>query len=206
MSGQDVLDLATLVVNAAPELVQPLVDQSVNEDQLFSYQIPAGSFSDPDGDALSYSATLAGGGALPAWLSFDTATGTFSGTPTSGNIGYLDIQVIVSDPVNASISDIFRLDISAAPTHNDIILNGTNDPDNLIAGDGNDTLDGKGGIDWLDGGAGNDTLYGGAGADHLIGGAGDDVLGGSSADYYGYSVINGKYVGDTLMVVPATIR
>ena len=53
--------------------------QTAVEGQSFSYQAP--SFTDPEGDSVTYNATLDGGGNLPAWLSFDTESHTFSGTP-----------------------------------------------------------------------------------------------------------------------------
>ncbi|MBO9484778.1 VCBS domain-containing protein, partial [Salinisphaera sp. G21_0] len=56
--------------NDGPVLDIALTDQNADQDNAFSYQLPADSFSDLDGDALSYSATLADGNALPAWLSF----------------------------------------------------------------------------------------------------------------------------------------
>ena len=39
------------------------------------------TFTDPEGDSLTYTASLSDGTALPAWLSFHVATRTFSGTP-----------------------------------------------------------------------------------------------------------------------------
>ena len=66
----------------------------------FSFTVPAGSFADIDaGDTLSYSATLADGGALPAWLSFDAATQTFSGTPGNADVGSLSVRVTATDCV-----------------------------------------------------------------------------------------------------------
>ena len=47
--------------------------------------------------------------------------------------------------------------------------------ENLIGGNGNDTLTGNGLTNRLTGGAGNDTLNGGTGRDTLIGGLGDDT-------------------------------
>lgn len=52
-----------------------------------SYVVPATAFNflaDDTAD-LSYSATLADNSPLPAWLHFDTATGTFSGNPPDGS-------------------------------------------------------------------------------------------------------------------------
>ena len=79
------------------------------------------------GDTLTYGATLANGKELPAWLKFDAATGTFSGTAPK-NAGYLDITVTAIDKVAAtnstqaslSVSDTFELSFGkSSKTHND---------------------------------------------------------------------------------------
>ncbi|TCR67681.1 calcium-binding protein [Bosea sp. BK604] len=54
--------------------------------------------------------------------------------------------------------------------------------ENLMFGDGNDTVTGGNGDDSLDGAGGNDTLTGGAGDDTLAGSAGFDTLNGGSGD------------------------
>ncbi|WP_282029872.1 calcium-binding protein, partial [Paracoccus marcusii] len=46
----------------------------------------------------------------------------------------------------------------------------------ILAGGGNDSIEGGGGNDTIFGGDGNDTIQGGAGADSLVGGAGSDTL------------------------------
>lgn len=49
--------------------------------------------SDPDGDALTFSAT-----GLPAWMSIDAKTGAVSGKPGAGDVGsYSNIIISVSD-------------------------------------------------------------------------------------------------------------
>src|SRR6185437_7543790 len=74
--------------NDAPVLVTPIADQSAREGQALSLDVPAGTFTDIDrNDALSYSATLADGSALPSWLTFDAATQHFGGTPAAGSAG-----------------------------------------------------------------------------------------------------------------------
>jgi hypothetical protein len=45
---------------------------------------PDNTMTDPDGDAITYSASN-----LPSWLSFDSATRKYSGTP-----GKLDLGII----------------------------------------------------------------------------------------------------------------
>jgi Ca2+-binding RTX toxin-like protein len=57
--------------------------------------------------------------------------------------------------------------------------------DTIVAGDGNDIIEGMGGDDRIDGGAGNDLLLGGSGLDQLTGGKGDDTLvGGADGAVY----------------------
>jgi hypothetical protein len=64
---------------------------SVSEGELYSFT-PTASDVD-ESDTLSFSAT-----GLPAWLSFDSATGAISGTPSNADVGTTDSIVIsVSD-------------------------------------------------------------------------------------------------------------
>ena len=71
-------------------------DQSAMEDELFTYTVQAAR--DPDGDDLTYSAMLVGGGNLPGWLSFDGTTRTFSGTPLESDTPAThQVQVTASD-------------------------------------------------------------------------------------------------------------
>ena len=95
-------------VNDAPEVGVLLGNQSGRVGQPTRWQLPEGAFVDVDaGDVLSYSATLADGSALPGWLTFDAATGSFSGTPaTAGN--YV-LRVTATDLAGASASQSFTL-------------------------------------------------------------------------------------------------
>lgn len=66
---------------------------------------------------------------------------------------------------------------------NDIINYSTSLVDNdLIGGDGNDTISGGAGNDLLQGDSGNDTLSGNAGSDTFLGGNGTDNLDGGNGD------------------------
>ena len=78
-------------------LTTALLDQSNNEDNGFSFTIPNDSFTDIDGDAITYSVTLDDGSALPSWLSFDAATQTFSGTPLNADVGDINVTVTATD-------------------------------------------------------------------------------------------------------------
>jgi hypothetical protein len=88
-------------VNDAPVFVASIPDHAALPGAPFSYSV-ASTFADPDGDPLTYSATLADDSPLPAWLTFDPASGTFAGTPPEG-FAPIDIRVKASDgTLNAS--------------------------------------------------------------------------------------------------------
>ena len=99
--------------NDGPVASAVIADQSTNEDSGFSFTVPPASFSDVDvGDTLTLSATLADGSPLPAWLSFDPANQTFTGTPLNGDVGALSIRVTATDTSGASASQDFQVTVS----------------------------------------------------------------------------------------------
>ncbi|MCA6939560.1 putative Ig domain-containing protein, partial [Pectobacterium versatile] len=104
--------LTVTTVNEAPVVSGTIAAQSIAQGGNLNVTIPAGTFTDPDGDTLTLSATLADGTALPSWLSFNPATGTFSGTPANGDVGSLTIKVTATDGSNASVSTTFGLTVT----------------------------------------------------------------------------------------------
>ncbi|MEQ1611897.1 MAG: tandem-95 repeat protein, partial [Hyphomicrobiaceae bacterium] len=84
-------------VNDAPVVMVALAAQLSPEDSVWSYTVPASTFADVDGDALSYAASAADGSSLPSWLAFDTTTRTFTGTPPQNFNGRIDLVVSASD-------------------------------------------------------------------------------------------------------------
>ncbi len=101
-------------------------------------------------------ATLASGDALPGWLNFDAAKGTFSGTPAANDAGELALCLTATDLAGASISQNFILSIAAVSGRT------------LVGTTGYDQLNGTAGNDALDGGAGDDTYYVDSGADAIV--------------------------------------
>jgi serralysin len=170
-------------------LAAPLADRAAVAGLALSVSLSPGTFTDADaGDALSLTARLASGGALPAWLSFDAATATFSGlAPAALAEGSLAIRVTATDAAGARASDEFVLFFGRAETGTveAEVLFGTGGTDSLLGAAGNDTLLGDpGGAgnrppqagDTLGGGSGDDLLQGSAGRDRLTGGLGNDTL------------------------------
>ena len=93
-------------------LAAAIADQVSAEDTAWSFVLPAGTFADVDNATLALTATLADNTALPGWLSFDSASRSFSGTPPLNFNGVLDLKVTASDG-SLSASDIFQLNITA---------------------------------------------------------------------------------------------
>ncbi len=175
LSASDTFSLTVTNVNNAPTVTNPVADQTAAEDTALTMTIPSTTFADEDlihGDVLTYSATLGNGSPLPAWLSFNSTTRTFSGTPGAGDAGSLQIAVTATDSGNLSATDQFALAISG-PLPQTVI--GTAGNDVLTGGRGDDTLTGLAGNDTLQGGAGNDLLDGGTGTDTMQGGTGNDI-------------------------------
>lgn len=170
-SDKDVTD-GTTPSDTAPTLANALVDQSAEPDTPFLFTIPAGSFTDPNGDTLTYSAALEGGSSLPSWLDFNVTTGTFSGTPDSGDIGTLTIIVTASDGTE-STSDKFEIVVGDEVG---ATIRGTKRDNNLFGTDAGETILGLGGKDKIHAGAGNDIVNGGSGRDLLWGQTGADTF------------------------------
>ncbi|HIJ39333.1 MAG TPA: hypothetical protein HPP80_10610, partial [Rhodospirillaceae bacterium] len=64
---------------------------------------------------LTTVATLSNGAALPAWLSFNAASGRLSGTPTDKSTGALAIKLTARDMGGLSASTALNLTINADP-------------------------------------------------------------------------------------------
>jgi len=139
------LNITVAGANDAPILVKALADRDVTFNKAFSFTLPADSFKDIDqGDKLTWTAALADGAALPSWLKFDAASGTFSGTSPK-QVGKIDVRVTATDHAadgstvgSLSASDVFSLAVSHG---NEGVGNG---PDAPPAGHDENQNDGPG--------------------------------------------------------------
>ena len=101
--------------NDAPVAVLPLANHFAAEDEPFALTVPADAFFDVDaGDSLVYSASLGDGSPLPAWLQFDAATRTLSGTPSNAEVGGTTVLITATDASGASGSSTFTLVVDNA--------------------------------------------------------------------------------------------
>ncbi|MBF0626037.1 MAG: tandem-95 repeat protein [Magnetococcales bacterium] len=100
-------------VNDAPRAGESIGDQQVREEQSVRLRLSEGIFVEADReDTLTYSAS-----GLPGWLHFDPATLTFFGQPRRGDAGHLTLSVTATDAAGQSLTRSFRLEVEAAPAH-----------------------------------------------------------------------------------------
>ena len=128
LSVSDTFSLLVEPANYAPVIATPIPDVAISTGAPWTYSLPAGTFTDPDpADTLSLTATRADGTPLPAWLTFNPATRTFSGTPADVDAANLSLRVTATDPAGASDSDTFVLTVSdtSGPVISAITLVGT---------------------------------------------------------------------------------
>ena len=123
-------------LNDPPVVANPIANQSTTSGTALSFTIPSNAFTDVDNTSLIYSATLDSGTALPSWLSFNAATRTFTGTPTSTSGSPFNIRVTASDG-SASVSDVFSLVLTSGANAAPVAANGsaTTTEDTAVSGD-----------------------------------------------------------------------
>ena len=104
---EDTMTISVNNVNDEPTVEMAVVDQNIDEDSVFSFTVPTDTFTDEDtGDSLTFTAID-----LPEWLSFDAATGTFSGTPSNTQVGSVTVTIQATDSSGALIQNSFELTI-----------------------------------------------------------------------------------------------
>lgn len=101
----------TFIVNVPPVVDNPIPDQSTLEGVVYGFIIPSNTFSDPDGDVLTLSATLGDDSPLPPWLAFNPVTERFTGIPSSADVGIIDLKVTATDTFFNTVSDTYQLTI-----------------------------------------------------------------------------------------------
>ncbi len=113
-SGLAAMETFTVNIAGAPVVSLQTPRQAWVEGKAFSLGLPAGTITDPQGQALTYSASLADGQALPSWLVFNAANRSFSGT-APGSAGTFSIQVKATDTYGLFATETFLANIAAAP-------------------------------------------------------------------------------------------
>ncbi|PXX09490.1 Ca2+-binding RTX toxin-like protein [Nitrosomonas ureae] len=218
---QSVVQLSPLNTgtNQTPVLNTTLVNQAVKFGNTLNYNAGT-SFSDPDGDTLSFSAILANGDPLPAWMQINAGTGVISGTPNVGDRDTYSLSVKATDPHGLNVTTLVTVAVTSFDAGN--LLVSTPGNDTLAGTASNDTvtygyatapvavslaiatqqntvgagLDTLIAIDNLIGSDFNDNLTGNGQNNALEGGGGNDTLNGAG----GADTMVGGSGNDTFVV------
>ncbi|MEO0576441.1 MAG: putative Ig domain-containing protein, partial [Pseudomonadota bacterium] len=133
-SGYQDFTLQVLASNDAPVVVNAIAPRGVVEGNTVSFSVPSNAFSDPNGDALSYTATMGGvpvGTGAASWITL--ANGVFTLAPDFLDAGSYTVNLTANDGRGGSVSTSFtvtvynnnRPPVVAIPIPNQSINEGT---------------------------------------------------------------------------------
>ncbi len=199
--------------NKAPVASQTPENIFIGTESEFSFAISNSLFTDPNGNNITYSATLLNGSPLPSWINFNADTLTFSGTSLSDNSSYT-IKLTATDSFGFSSYVFFEVNsvdslISAEPltlvdgTSGDDVIFDSSQANQIRAGSGNDTI-------YINGGdnlGSSISVSGGeitsASGGWFVGGSGNDLFvinkETNQSSVVGGLTIDGKYIRSTIM-------
>ena len=103
---------SAVIPSCAPTLTAQTASQTWAENAKVSFALPSNTFTDPQGQKLTYTAAQSNGWSLPSWLSFNPTTQTFSGT-TPKTATSLNVTVTATDASKLSASETFTVCVAA---------------------------------------------------------------------------------------------
>ena len=110
----ELITLSITNANDAP-LLNSIAQWNISEDYVHNKDVSS-LFTDPDDDALSFSARSVGGGILPGWITFDNTFNQLNASPTRTELGRTDIEIIGDDGNGGQVTAI--LPIRVTPINN----------------------------------------------------------------------------------------
>lgn len=99
---------------SAPVLAHATANQAWQAGQKVSLALPANTFTDPQGQKLSYSAYQIGSSSALSWLSFNAGTDTFSGTVPLKSTGTIELEVVATNTSGLSTKDLFYVSLGTS--------------------------------------------------------------------------------------------
>jgi hypothetical protein len=103
---------AVRFIEPAPVVANRTPTQRAKSGSSFSFAVAPNTFVDPLGQSLTYQATLPGGAALPAWLTFNAETGRFSGTAPTG-VKSVAIVLTATNSSGVKAAEVFAIQFQA---------------------------------------------------------------------------------------------
>jgi len=117
-SGNKTANLVVTVqgANDAPTVVIQETDKTLTAGTALTPFSVINNFNDVDsganGETATYSAAITGGGTWPSWLTFNAATGLFTGTPPTA--GTTSVDVTRTDALGLTATDTFLITVNPA--------------------------------------------------------------------------------------------
>ncbi len=125
-------------VDEAPEFVSEWTPPNAMTGEMFEFGLGEEPVDDQDGDDWVIEASIAGEN-LPDWLTFDEASWTFTGIPSSFFAGTFTVTLTAFDPDtpdnSTSITLSWIVDVSENPLHNSVNPHDVNNDNRISAGD-----------------------------------------------------------------------
>ena len=106
----DATSASVKVTNLKPVVANPILDPApTTYGAVLNFQFAANTFTDPDNDSLTYSAS-----GMPAGITFNAATRTFSGTPSQAGVFAIAVVANDSGVPSLKVTNTFNLTVSPA--------------------------------------------------------------------------------------------
>ena len=104
-----------IFVEGPPVINGSIPAQYAKIGQLYNYFVPQGVVSDPNDDPITFSAIQQGRSNLMPWLSFNSISATFAGTPLEGDKGNFIIVLSATDHISGTVDTTFNMLVSHLP-------------------------------------------------------------------------------------------
>ena len=109
--------------NVSPYVLNAPVDVALAAGKPLNLAVPDDTFFDENvDDTLTLSAYVDNGDPLPAWLTFDSTTNTFSGTPAAGDVNLSNIRLIADDGRLGTTSTFFGVNVSSPANPSAVVV------------------------------------------------------------------------------------
>ncbi len=112
-----------IFVEGPPVINGSIPAQYAKIGQLYNYFVPQGVVSDPNDNLITFSAVQQGQSSLMSWLSFNSISATFAGTPLESDQGNFTILLSATDHISGTVSTLFNMLVSHLPVVKQAIPN-----------------------------------------------------------------------------------
>jgi hypothetical protein len=98
-------------------LAEPTPNQTWDDGQAVTFALPIGTFTDAQGQRMTFAAYQTSGPSVTSWLRFNTLTDTLIGTVPASASGTVGLEIIASDSLHMTAIDAFSVTFAAGASH-----------------------------------------------------------------------------------------